>query len=112
MHIQYCKPGITEGIFLPISSQFSADTVSHPVTGASGRPDEVNVALSFCCFRYKYEPSTSMTGLFSAMALRMLLTAMYMSCKMVSLYVLMLKAYKSMPVMSDYQFNRSQLTQH
>ncbi len=50
---------------MDISLTFSAETGSQPVKGQAGSGIGVNEPDSehcFCCFRYKYDPSTSMIG--------------------------------------------------
>ena len=58
-------PGVTEGTFVDISLTFSEETGSQPVIGQAGSGNGVKEPHSeacFCCFRYSYDPFTSVTG--------------------------------------------------
>lgn len=54
-------PGITRGIFFDIVSTLSIVTTSHPVRGGLGG-GETAEQFKRTFFRYRYDPSTSITG--------------------------------------------------
>ena len=50
------------GMFVDISLALAALTDSQPVKGGIGSVVQSDTGPTLCCLRYRYDPSTSITG--------------------------------------------------